>query len=336
MRRLFLLACLLIGTAAHAAGSACTWRAATPDEQALDAAAFAGLDEGIGERLTDVQSVVVVLQGRIAYQYHRDGNAEALRDVQSVTKSALSALVGVALQQGKLASLDTPVLALLPEWQSLNPDPRAQAITLRHLLSMTPGFEVNDPTGTARPLPPEQAWKRMLRSDPGASFAYDNSVPVLIAAVLQKVSGQSVEAYAQAQLVEPLGMATPAYQHGLVRLRTVDMARLGQLFLQDGQWEGRTLLPPGFAAQTTRVHSPGGPPARLPYGLAWWVPSGATYLASGYGGQMIWVHPPLNAVVAVTSTVSPGSQQRGQAMQLVRGRLFEPVQKRGGPGCAAS
>ncbi|HEY0820756.1 MAG TPA: serine hydrolase [Rhizobacter sp.] len=313
--------------------AACTWRAATPEEQALDAEAFAAFDRGIGERLPDVQSLVVVLEGRIAYQYHRDGQPEALRDTQSVTKTALAALAGAALQQGHLASLDTPVLDLMTEWQPLNPDPRSRAITVRHLLALTPGFQVDDATGTAPPLTPEKAWQRPLRADPGQAFAYDNSVPGLTAAVLQKTGGQPLAGYVQAQLVQPLGMATPSYRHGLVQMRTVDMARLGQLFLQDGQWDGRAVLPPGFAAQTLRAHSEGGPPARMPYGLAWWLPSGSTAMANGFGGQWIWVHPPLNVVVAATSTVSPESNQRAQALQLIRGRVFQAVQKRATRGC---
>lgn len=81
-------------------------------------------------------------------------------------------------------------------------------------------------------------------------------------------------------------------------------------------------------AQATRAHSAGGPPVRLPYGLSWWVPSDSTYFASGYAGQFIWIHPPLGLVVAATSTVSGGSQERGQAIQLIRGRIFQAVQRR--------
>src|SRR5205085_2361551 len=113
-----------------------------------------------------------------------------LRDTQSVAKSALSALVGIALRQGRIGSLDAAVVELMPEWRALNADPRAQAITLRHLLSMTAGFAVNDPGGMAAPLPPAQAWARPLRSAPGQAFGYDNSSVVLVTAILEKVTGR--------------------------------------------------------------------------------------------------------------------------------------------------
>ena len=327
MRPFFVLAfCLFVG-AAGAANPLAPWRASTPEEHRLDAAAFEGFDQDVGDRLKDIQSVVVVLQGRTAYQYHRDGNPEALRDTQSVAKSALAALVGIALRQGLIDSLDRPVVELVPKWQALNADPQAQAITLRHLLAMTAGFEVSDAAGTAAPLAPERAWARPLRTLPGQSFAYDNSIVSLVTAVLEEKTARPLADYAHEQLVQPLGMGEPSYQRGL-HLRTIDMAKLGHLFLQEGTWNGRALLPPGFAAQATRAHSEGGPPVRLPYGLFWWVPSDGTYFASGYAGQFIWVHAPLGLAVAITSTVSAESQQRGQALQLIRGRLFEAARKR--------
>lgn len=330
MRSLAFAICLLVSTAV-AAQTAAPWRPSTSEEQRRDAAAFVDFDAGIAERLPDIQSVVVVLQGRVAYEFHRDGDPEALRDMQSVAKTALVALVGSALRQGHIASLDRPFVDLLPELRPTNADSRTHAITLRHLLSMTAGFAVDDTAGTAPPLAPSQAWARQLRHLPGEFFAYDNSVVTLVTAALEKATGQPVADYARAQLVQPLGMIEPSYQRGL-HLRTVDMAKLGHLFLQDGVWSGRALFPPGFALHATRAISDGGPPVRLPYGISWWVPSTSTYFASGYAGQFIWVHEPLQAVVAVTSTVSKESQQRGQAMQLIRGRLFQALQKRAAPG----
>lgn len=318
---------LLAATSAFAQ-TPLTWRDSTPDEQRLDAASFEGFDKGISEGMADVQGVVVVLQGRTVYQYHRNGNPDTLHDTQSVTKSALAVLVGMALKQGQITSLDQRVLELMPQWQTLNADPRAQDITLRHLLSMTSGFTVQDTAGTAAPLPPAQAWARPLRGPPGQLFAYDNSMPVMVSAILEKVTGRSYMDYAREHLVTPLGMKEPSYARGLVSMRTIDMARLGQLALQDGRWGDQVLLPAGFVAEMSKPHSAGGPPAGLSYGLFWWVPSGTTYFASGYAGQLVMVHPPLGLVIAVSSTVSNGSQERGQSSRLARGRLFQAAQKR--------
>ncbi|MEJ5989749.1 serine hydrolase [Ramlibacter sp. PS3R-8] len=302
--------------------------ASTPVQKAQDAQAFEAIGPLLTERLTDIQSLVVVLRGRVAYEFYRDGKPDTLRNVQSVEKSAISALYGIALAQGRITSLDQPVVELMPEWRSLNADPRAASITLRHLLTFTAGFEVNDPRGiTGRTMPPATAWGRPLVAAPGERFAYDNPVIGILVAILEKVTGMPAQDYARQHLVAPLGMADFSYDRGL-NMRTLDMAKLGLLFLQDGRWEGKPLLPAAYAQASTNAQNQGGSPVNLPYGQLWWVASPATFMASGYAGQMIWVHRPTQAVVAVTSTVSQDSQQRGHAVQLVRNGLYAAIEGR--------
>lgn len=308
------------------------WRSPTAQEQASDAAAFEGMEQVIGESFPQVQSVFVALGGRIAFRYYRDGTPEALRAVHSVAKSAASALVGAALQQGHLQSLDQRVVDLLPELAPLNADPRSREITLRHLLTMTAGFQVDDPAGTAPALRAREGWARPMSSAPGQTFAYDNTIPVILAAILERTTGMPLADYARQRLVAPLGMAEPSYRQGL-HMRTEDMARLGQLFLQNGRWGDRQLLAPAFVAEATTARNAGGPPGSLPYGFMWWVvPSGAqrqTFMASGYSGQFVWVYPRLDMVVATTSSVSADAQRQGQALQLIRTRLFAAARKSG-------
>lgn len=327
MRAILMLLCLTASACVFAQGTQ-PWRASTPDEQRLDSVAFDGFDKRIGEDLGDVQSLVVVLKGRRVYEYYRDGNPDTLRDTQSVTKSALALLVGAMMERGQLASIDQPVIEHMPEWQPLNADVRVRAITLRHLLAMKTGFEVNDNTGTATPLSPAAAWSRPLRAAPGEHFAYDNSGPVMVTAILERASGRPVGELVREHLVAPLAMKEPSYRRGSAYMRTADMAKLGHLLLLDGRWEGHTVLPAGFVAQVVKPQSAGGPPVGRPYGLSWWIAAGPTYFASGYAGQAILVHAPSGLVVAVTSTLSPQSQQRGQAMRLARVSVFEAVQKR--------
>lgn len=320
-RTLFL--CLgLLAPAAHA-----QFLPATPAQQAQDAQAFEAIGPLLAGRLTDIQSLVVVLGGRVVYEFHRDGKPDTLRNVQSVEKSALSALYGTALAQGRIASLDQPVVELMPEWRGLNADPRAAAITLRHLLTFTAGFEVNDPRGiTGRSMPPPTAWARPLAAAAGERFAYDNPVIGMLVAILEKATGMPGQDYARQQLAA-LDISDFSHDRGL-HMRTLDMAKLGQLFLQDGMWDGKQLLPAAFAQASTTAQSKGGSPANLPYGQLWWAVSPAIFMASGYAGQLIWVHRPMQAVVAITSTVSGDSQQRGHSVQLVRNALYAAIERR--------
>lgn len=331
-----LLAGCLTAGAAHAQPAPMAWQETSPPaDQALDATAFKDVDAALATQFTDVQSAVVVLRGRVVYTFYRDGDAQKLRDTQSASKSALSALLGTAIAQGRIASVDQRVVDVMPEWAPLNLDPRAATITLRHLLTLTAGFSLTDAArtqaGTAAPLPARDAWARPLVADPGQVFAYDNSVVPLLTAVLEKATGMPLADYARQQMVGPLAFAEPSYQRGL-HLRTLDMAKLGQLYLQRGQWEGRQLVPEDFVAASTRAQNAGGPPVGLPYGYLWWVVPGKaerpTFMASGYAGQFIWVHPAMDLVVAATSTVSPESQQRGHALELIRKPVFAAVQRR--------
>ncbi len=332
-------ALMLLGMCAAIIGSPSRLRAelkpASPSEKAGDTAAFADVEQALAQVLTDVESVAVVQGGQVVYEFYRDGAMDKLRDVQSVEKSALSALVGIALEQGYFKSVDQSVAELMPDWISLNNDSRARNITLRHLLTMTAGFEVKDAGGKGEKLQPAQGWSRPLAATPGEKFSYDNSIVPMIAALLEKVTGMPLPDYARQSLVGPLGMMGPSYPGGL-RMRTMDMAKLGHLFLSNGMWGGKQILASSYVADATRVQNSGGPPVSLFFGFMWWVlPSvapGGTFMASGYAGQLIWVSPARNLVIAVTSTVSPGSQNRGHAVQLLRTRLLPALERRARDG----
>ncbi|MGV3571615.1 MAG: serine hydrolase domain-containing protein [Ramlibacter sp.] len=322
------IGCLLAFSAALPARA--ELRPSSEAEKALDAAAFADTGRALAERFTDVQAVVVV-GGRVAYEFHRNGAPDTLRDQQSVEKSALGALVGIAIGKGQLAGVDQPVLAVVPEWAPLNPDPRAASITLRQLLTLTAGFATDEGRGPPRSMSAAEAWARPLASAPGTRFGYDNATVTLLGAILEKASGMPLPAYARQHLVEPLGMAEPAYRRNL-HLRTVDAARLGQLFLRKGVWGDRQLVPADFVAAATQPQAAGGPPVGFPYGYLWWlVPPaqpGGTFMASGWAGQLVWVHPALDLAVAMNSTPSPPSQSRGHALGLLQQELVRAVERR--------
>jgi CubicO group peptidase (beta-lactamase class C family) len=150
--------------------SAPDWPASSAAEQAFDAKTFAGLGAS-AEALPDIRGVVVIRRGRVAFEYHRSGyTPDTLHPIESVTKSVLSTLVGIALAQGRIASLDQPVVALMPELAGVNADPRAQQLSVRHLLTMTAGFEASE----RRFFDPKEraqfAMSRKFASNPGDVF----------------------------------------------------------------------------------------------------------------------------------------------------------------------
>ncbi|RZL62889.1 MAG: class C beta-lactamase-related serine hydrolase [Variovorax sp.] len=311
-----------------------------PSAHAIDSDAAERLQRTIAADYSDVNSVVVLRGGSPLFAYHRNGDPDTLHDVQSVAKSGLSVLVGVALGQGRIASLDQPIVALMPALAGVNADSRAAQVTVRHLLTMTAGFDVGA-AGTDRSDGARAAMSRPFKAAPGEAFAYDNPGFVLLSRVLEAAVGQPLPAWADAHLLQPLGIERIQWPGaGMGRLvlgmRTRDMAKLGQLFLQNGRWGDRQLVPADYVRAATQRQNAGGPPVGLPYGYMWWaIPSSSaspspasrsTFFASGFGGQMVWVHPPLDLVIATTSEVSAASGARGQALKLVRGPLFRAVQ----------
>lgn len=330
--------------AAHAQGGSepgPDWPAATTAEQAFDAKTFAGLDRSIAE-LTDIRSVVVIRRGRVAFEYHRDGyTQDTLHSVESVTKSVLSALVGIAHAQGRITSLDQPIVALMPELASVNTDPRAQQLTVRHLLTMTAGFKDSERRFYNPKEHAQFAMSRAFESAPGEAFRYDNWASDLLSAVLEKAIDEKPAAYAQRHLFGPLAIERSDWRvdergHNLghmgLSLSTRDVAKLGQLFMQDGVWAGKQIVPKDFALAATDRQNAGGPPMGLAYGFLWWIspasaPGRRTFIASGFGGQIVWVHQPLDLVVAVSSDISQASGDRNQAINLARRQVFGLVQR---------
>ena len=335
MLSIALLCTALFAPAARGATDAAVASAA---EQAFDARVFAGL-AAQAEALPDVRSLVVLRRGRVAFEYQRTGQAsDTLQPVESVTKNVLSLLVGIAVAQGRIVSLDQSVLALMPQLADANDDPRAKQLSVRHLLTMTAGFQASERRFFDAKERARFAMSRQFEAEPGTRFRYDNLAADLLAALLAQAVGDTPAGFAQREVFGPLGIESSEWaldEQGKhlgfsgLKLRTRDMARIGQLMLQQGRWSGRSVVSEDFARAASSRHNGGGPPVGLPYGYLWWVaPSDAArapFVASGFGGQIISVDPALELVVAANSEVSAASNQRNQALNLLRQHIVPAV-----------
>lgn len=219
-------------------------------------------------------ALVVLQHGRLLGQW-QFGRAEEPIEAMSVTKSVVSMAIGALLQEGQLASLDEPVYRFYPEWKQ----GRKQAITLRHLLTHTSGLQ-NYPRTDVEIYPSpdfvQLALAAELADAPGTRFAYNNKALNLLAGVVQKASGQRLDEYLRAGLFRQLGISDFTWTldaagnpHGMsgLQIRPADLARLGQLMLQQGRWQERQLLSPAWVAAATRPDAAGSPV----YGLLWWL-----------------------------------------------------------------
>ncbi len=289
------------------------WQEAAPEEVGMDADRLSELEQHIEENMPQVLSVLVVRDGYLAYQYYQDpSNADSPRIIQSATKSFISALIGIALREGYLTSLDQKMIDFFPEYDTAEIDSRLREVTIRHLLTMTAGFSSPDATG-ALPSKEIRLQQEGLASDPGQSFAYDNGSTQLLSAILTKATGMTALEFANEHLFGPLGISNVWWteddqgdSNGAFGLMMIpgDMAKLGYLYLNQGVWDGEQIIPLDYVQESTRSQSEGGPPENAGYGYQWWVTTVEdypAYFAAGFGGQYIYVIPDLDTVVVITS-----------------------------------
>ncbi|MDR0532294.1 MAG: beta-lactamase family protein [Oscillospiraceae bacterium] len=261
-------------------------------------------------------SLLVLYQGQLVYEHYSKDNSAATRfPVYSVTKSVVSALVGIAVGEGKIKGADQKVIDFFPEAKIAPGQEWKRDMTIEHLLTMTSGIVcdteekwelvegagVKDSALAAFELPQSNA--------PGKKWAYDSAAPTILLGIVQRATGRDVLSYAKEKLFGPLGVtsvqwsATPG---GLprggsgIQMTARDMARFGYLYLNNGRWEDQQIIPASWVAQTPpKSHRP------RAYGYLFWRNHldalGSSYGALGYQGQYIWIAPAQDIVLVRTS-----------------------------------
>jgi CubicO group peptidase (beta-lactamase class C family) len=309
------------------------------------AAVFDSLVEGnvTASTYEDLRAVLVIVGGRPLVERYYDSSAEAASGVFSVTKSVMSILVGIALDEGELGGLDQTLSELLPDYAAMM-TPEVAGITLRQVLTMTAGLPEDSPGSDPLPFETAEDWIAAIASGglgqpPGAGFAYASAGSHLLSAILAEATGRSVLDYARDKLFDPLGIDSepaaeplavvenvPVYEaasfawpidpqglhlgYTLLKISAPDMAKLGQLMLDDGRWDGDQIVSTQWVAESTRAQVPTGHGfGGDDYGYHWWVTTTDghdAFAAVGFGGQLIEVVPDLDLVVVVSCTVPDG------------------------------
>lgn len=272
--------------------------------------------ERLGQ-MNGVRTVDVWIAGeKVASRTFR-GAGRGAWDVKSASKSILSALVGIAIDRGVLPGLDATVAELLPE-ETRELEARKARISLRHLITMTPGLASTSGEAygswAASPDWVRSALARPLEASPGETFIYSSGNTHLIAAILARATGEDLLAWGRRVLFDPLGVRIAGWGRdpqgrrfggNTLEISPDDLGRFGHLYLAGGRWEGRQLVPADWVAQSTRQHATGWPSRYGAYGYLWWMTpfaSGDAFMAAGYGGQFLIVSPARDAVAVVTSS----------------------------------
>jgi len=306
------------------------WEVSTPAEQGLDPMLVAELYYNAAE-LETLYSLLVIKNGYlIAEDYFNEGSVDQKDRLQSVTKSYTSALVGIALDQGYLSSVDQKMLDFFPELADQITDPRKEQITIRELLQMRAGYpwEETSPAlwdGLLSGHYPPLIEEFPLIADPGTEFHYSNLSSNWLGIIVDRATGTNLKAYAEENLFLPLGveagewgMDAEGHNNGCADLHLTarDAAKFGLLYLNDGEYEGNQVVPADWVHDSLQRYSEdinvtGGFPANwglsfrdAGYGYQWWSARVGEHhfdLAWGHGGQLIVLLDELDMVIVVTS-----------------------------------
>lgn len=328
------------------------WVESSPEAQGLDAAVVEALHREFAEgKHGYIDGMLVIRNGAVVFErsyrhdydklfagkgapglynyydpeWHPYWKRSDLHTLQSVSKSITSTLVGIAIRRGELPGVDVKVMPYFSAFRT-KADPRRDALTLRHVLTMTTGIKwdesstsYTDATNNCAEMEARKDWVQYvldqpMAEEPGKTFVYNSGATQLLSYLLKRVTGKEADDYAREQLFGPLGIEyawkrTPlglADTEGGLYLRSRDLAKIGLLFLKDGIWEGRRILPEGWVREATAWSVDTRDAAGHGYGYKWWVLSRKgpgsyeAYCANGYGGQRLIVVPELNLLGVFT------------------------------------
>lgn len=280
------------------------------------------------EKKLNIQSVMILQHGKVLYEkWLNGGAADKPHILNSVSKTFTSAAVGLAISEG-LLSLDDKLVSFFPDDLPASPSENLKKITIRHLLTMNCGHD-REPSRSKEGdtwVKTFLAWS--VNHEPGTYYCYNSMGTYMLSAIVQKVTGQKVVDYLQPRLFDPLGIEAPRWDEspqgincggwGLY-LKTEDLAKMGQLLLQNGKWNGKQVLSASYIAEATRAQVPCQPSGVRPdqvqekgltaessdwvqgYGYQVWRCRHNAFRADGAGGQYIIVIPEKDAVVVNTA-----------------------------------
>jgi CubicO group peptidase (beta-lactamase class C family) len=319
------------------------WPVSTPDKQGLDPKRLTELVDLIreGERYPRLHCLLIIRHGYLVVEeYFNKWQADRIHTLQSVSKSFTSSLVGMAIAKGEFKGVDEKILDFFPDMKGIaNMDERKAAIRLKDLLTMrsgtdynergpdSPHFQLNRLTG---------GWDKfyldrpMLRP-PGTQFLYDSGGVILLSSMLKKRTGMHADEYAERFLFKPLGIEKKFWMKNLeghphtgggLALAARDAAKFGLLYLKNGQWADKQVVPEEWVRESLQKHvefeatGPKGPGA-IGYGYLWWIlfpdPQGNgrqdMYAAMGKNAQYIFIIPEHDMVVVVYGDTKSGADQ---------------------------
>lgn len=311
-----------------------------PERQGISSAAILDFVDAADREIDALHSLMLVRHGQVVAEgWWAPYAAQSRHELYSLSKSFTSTAVGLAVAEGRM-SIDDTVLSYFPDDAPAEPSANLKAMRVRDLLCMSAGHEKESPTGPAQ-ISARAFLAQPVPFKPGTRFLYNTPATFMLSAMVQKATGQTVFDYLKPRLFEPLGITDPTWDtnfqgislggYGL-SVRTEDIARFGQLYLQKGRWGGRPVLPAAWVdAATARQTSNGSNPNSdwdQGYGFQFWRSRHGAYRGDGAFGQYCIVMREQDAVLAITS----GVKDMQAVLNLVWDKLLPAMQNKRLPG----
>jgi CubicO group peptidase (beta-lactamase class C family) len=291
----------------------------TPEQHGIASSAIQAFVETVEQKIKYLHSFMLLRHGHVVAEgWWQPYRAEKPHMLFSLSKSFTSSAVGMAINEGLLA-LDDQVIKFFPAQAPDVISPNLAAMQVRHLLSMSSGHELDTTDRAVRTEDPIKAFLSLpVERAPGSLFVYNSGATFMLSAIVQKLSGQTLTEYLTPRLFEPLGIQNPRWEshpNGVefggwgLNIKTEDIARFGQLYLQKGLWHGQQLIPASWVAAATskQIANDANPDLdwHQGYGYQFWRCSPrAAYRGDGAFGQYCIVMPEQDAVLAITSGLS--------------------------------
>jgi len=309
----------------------------------------------------NITSVLIAHHGQLIFEaYYNDGARERLNDMRSATKSVTSLLVGAAIDRGLIPSVQTKVYPYFPDKQPVeHPDPRKRSFTLEDLLTMSSLWECNDDnefsSGNEERMYVTEDWLRFALGLPikgfpswqpkpadrplGRAFSYCTAGVFTLGAVVERATHKRLDEFAAEALERPLGITQVHWNFspqgigvggGGTRYRSRDIAKVGQLALEGGRWQGRQVISEKWISASLTEHAR--PNDDIGYGYLWWHfhfplhgQDVGVWAASGNGGNKVFILPQEALVAVITSTAYNKSYAHPQSDEIYRELILKAL-----------
>lgn len=293
------------------------------------------IDKGDLSRIFDigtVQSLMINKNGTLLYEEYQNGvDRFTTTNIKSASKSVLSLLVGIAIEEGHLEGVDQTIGEFFPDYFDNNPDPEKESITIKNLLSMRGGLETTSFQNYGRWVISDNwvnyALDQPFEEEPGGRMVYSTGTSHLLSVILTKATGMSTRAFANEYLFDPMNIRIGGWDRdpqgfymggNNLALSPLSLLKLGELVLKGGLYNGRQLVPESWIQASTNIYTRSNY-NDYDYGYMWWqrnVGEQNIIFAWGNGGQYIMILPNLESVISITSDMESSTGSRRYQRQI--------------------